>query len=139
MLVQFVPEKMAFKAGEPVTAKLRLTNVGQTDFAFIEGGRQRGPRDNQFAFSAELVGSKMMPDTGDPTTRGGKGIPIKVKHAQSYEIVVDLAKWFTFNETGTYKIRGSYQMDFVDPRITEWLDTIWEDFACAEFSIEIER
>src|SRR4051812_8588480 len=64
MLVEFVPAKKVFTLGEPATVYLHITNIGDRDFAFIQGGRQRGSRDNQFAFSAELLGDKMIPDTG---------------------------------------------------------------------------
>jgi len=136
MLVEIIPSKAEFVARERVTVKLRITNIGDVEFAFIQGGRQRGPRDNQFAFSAELVGNKMVPDTGDPQHMGGLGFPVTLKPGQSHEIPVDLSKWFDFRESGIYNLRGSYHMDFIDPAAKD-LYTIWEDYACAEFSLEI--
>ncbi len=60
MLVQFIPDKDAFDSSGPVVVTLRITNIGSNDFAFVEGGRQRGARDNQFAFSAEIDGPKIV-------------------------------------------------------------------------------
>jgi hypothetical protein len=137
MLVEFIPDKAEFALGEPVTVKLRITNIGDRDFAFIEGGRQRGARDNQFAFSAELIGKKMIPDTGDPLHLGGLGSLVTLKAGQSHEIAIDLTRWFDFKQTGMYLLRGSYHMDFFEPT-SEDLDPIWEDYACAEFTIQIK-
>jgi hypothetical protein len=136
MLVAFLCDKKEFPAGGPVTVKLHISNVGDTAFAFIQGGRQRGPRDNQFAFSAELVGGKMVPDSGDPRNMGGIGIPVTLDPGQSHDVPVDLTNWFHFQPGGMYNIRGSYHMDFVDPRAHD-LRTIWEDYACAEFTVEV--
>ena len=146
MLVQFVPDKAAFKAGEPVVVKLHITNVGNKDFAFMEGGRQRGARDNQFAFSAEVVGPKivggkmkgeMLPDTGDPMNFGGLAFPVVLKTGQSHDVPVDLTEWFRFEKHGSYNIRGSYYMEFINPGDRD-LFTIWDDYACAEFTITME-
>ena len=136
MLVEFITDKAEFSVGEPVTARLRITNIGDTEFAFIQGGRQRGPRDNQFAFSAEFVGSKMMPDIGDPRNWGGLGSSVTLKAGQSHDIKVDLAKWFNFKESGTYNLRGSYHMNFVNPDF--YTHTLWDDYACAEFKVRIK-
>jgi hypothetical protein len=138
MLVQFIPDKAEFKVGEPVTVKLRITNVGTREFTFFEGGRQRGARDNQFAFSAELVGSKMVAETGDPMNFGGMEMSVTVKPGESHEIGVDLTRWFVFKEAETYNLRGSYHMDFVNSKTDEYY-TIWEDYACAEFTLKIKR
>jgi hypothetical protein len=136
MLVMFIPEKEEFALGEPVTAKLRITNVGDADFTFERGGRQRGARDNQFAFSAELAG-KMLPDTGDPINYGGLGGSVTLRRGEKWEMSVNLTKWFTFTEAGTYMVRGSYYMEFPDLS-SEDLYVIWDDFACAEFTIKIK-
>jgi hypothetical protein len=146
MLVEYIPDKEEFSVGEPVTVTLRITNIGDTEFAFMEGGRQRGPRDNQFAFSAELAESelvggervgKMVPDTGDPMNYGGQMSTVRLKPGQSHDIQVDLADWFKFKRGETYYVRGSYLMELIDPK-TRDSDTIWEDYACAEFTVKMK-
>ena len=134
MLVTFTPDREPFALGEPVTAKLRITNVGDTNFTFNVGGRQRGARDNQFAFAAELAGGKMLPDIGDPKHFGGLGGSVTLKPGEGHEIGVDLSKWFAFTQGGTYVVRGSYYMEFIDQDYR----AIWEDFACAEFVLKIK-
>jgi len=51
---------------------------------------------------------------------------------------VDLGKWFAFREGGTYKILGSYYMEFCDPEGGSYA-AIWEDYVTAEFSILVEE
>lgn len=138
MLVQFIPAKGEFSTNEPVMVKLRITNVGKADFAYRQGGSQRGARDNQFAFTAEQVGDKMLPDVGDPMNFGGPAGIVSLKPGESHELSVDLKKWFNFTAGGSYFVRGSYDMSFCDP-VSKDFQTIWEDFACARFEIRIKK
>jgi hypothetical protein len=138
MLVEFIPDKPEFTAGEPVVVTLRITNVGQRDFAFVQGGRQRGARDNQFDFSARRNGGIAVPDSGNPLHFGGLGSTVKLKPSENHEIKVDLTKWFEFEPNSHYQLRGSYYLRFVDPDTTSY-DTVWEDYACAEFTLRTKR
>jgi hypothetical protein len=127
--------KPEFRIGEPVPVVLRITNVGDSAFKFMRGGRQRGARDNQFAFNAQL-GRRMLPDIGDPVHFGGLGTHVLLKSGEHVDVPVDLTKWFSFDEAGLCELRGSYLMEFANPEPDAHL-TIWEDFACAEFTITI--
>jgi hypothetical protein len=144
MLVKFIPAKKAFVVGEPVNVTLRITNVGDALFAYQQGGKQRGARDNQFAFSAQSIKDhKMMPDTGSPMHMGGLNGPVVVKPGESHEISVDLAKWFTFQKGDHYQIRGSYELELYDPTTLSHLDSdwpfvVWLDYATADFWIRFE-
>ena len=143
MLVQFIPEKPEFTAGEAVIVTLRITNTGRQDFVFMQGGREhfmimqdgRRIRDNQFAFSAKKDDGTVLADSGDPRNFGGLRFPLKLKPLQSYEAQVDLTQWFKFKPHTEYQIKGSYGMSFVDPE-SQSLDTIWEGSACGEFRIK---
>lgn len=133
MFVSFTPNKNEFTVGEKVAVTLNITNIGKKTFTFVQGGRQRGFRDNQFAFSAELFG-KMLPDIGNPTNFGGLGSFVTLKPGEAHKISVDLDNWFQFTAPETYRLRGSYYMSFLnDERVM-----IWEDFACAEFWLRIK-
>jgi hypothetical protein len=136
MKAEFIPAKPTFKIGEPVPVVLRISNVGDSAFMFMRGGRQRGARDNQFAFNAQLD-RRMLPDVGDPVHFGGIGGHDLVKPGEHVEIPVDLKKWFSFEEAGVCQMRGSYYMMFVKPDPDARPMIIWEDFACAEFTITI--
>ena len=137
MQVTFSPVKEPFALGEPVTVVLKITNIGQSDFMFIRGGRQRGARDNQFGFTAQ-AGDRMLPDIGNPVHYGGLGSFVTVKPKETVEIPVDLKKWFAFDREGIFELRGTCFMKFCDP-VTETSSVIWEDFACAEFVITIRK
>ena len=134
MLVSFVPEKNEFSIEKKILVTLNITNIGNKAFTFIQGGRQRGSRDNQFAFSAELF-DKMLPDIGNPNNFGGLGGIIMLKPGETHKITVDLNNWFQFKVPGTYRLRGSYYMSFLNEEGV----MIWEDFACAEFWLRIKR
>jgi len=138
MLVQFIPAKEEFSTNEPVMVTLRITNIGKTEFMYMQGGSQRGARDNQFAFTAEYLGRKMLPDAGDPMNFGGLGFGVLLKPGQSHDLSVDLRKWFNFTSGGIYEIRGSYSMAFQDPASKDFR-TIWEDYACGRFEIRMKQ
>ena len=106
MLVQFIPIKEEFSTNEPVMVKLRITNIGKTDFAYSQGGSQRGARDNQFAFTAEQVGDKMLPDVGDPINFGGLVGIVSLKPGERHELSVDLKEWFNFTAGGLNPFEG---------------------------------
>ncbi len=135
MKAEYIAAKPEFKIGESVPVVLRITNIGESAFKFLRGGRQGGARDNQFAFNAQL-GRRMLPDVGDPIHFGGLGSYVLLKPGEHVEIPVDLTKWFSFGEAGLCAMRGSYVMEFADPELDAHR-TIWEDFACAEFTITI--
>jgi hypothetical protein len=75
---------------------------------------------------------------GNPIHFGGLGAYVHLKPGQSVEIPVDLTKWFRFEKPGRIMLRGSYYMGFSDPSQAGY-SFIWEDFACAEFSIQIKE
>ena len=137
MLVQFIPAKEEFSTNEPVTVNLRITNIGKTEFAYYQGGANRGARDNQFGFTAEYPGRKMLPDVGDPNNFGGLIGTILLKPGQNHDLSVDLRKWFNFASGGIYEVRGSYAMGFADPN-TKDFRTIWQDYACDQFEIRMK-
>ena len=136
MVATFHPENIEFLKGAPVNARLQITNVGDADFHFIRGHVIRSERDNRFAFSARLVDSKMLPDIGDSKDSSQTGVHVTLKPGESHEILVNLKKWFSFEEPGVYKLRGSYYMPFRNPTARHLV--FWEDFACAEFEVKIK-
>jgi hypothetical protein len=139
LLVQFIPEKKEFKPGEAANVKFRITNMGRSGFTFIAGGRQRrATRNNQFAFSAQESSGAVLPDTGNGHHNGGLGFGVTVEPGKAYEASVDLSRWFTFTRPGSYQVRGSYYMEFVNPA-PDGFNILWEDFACAEFTVEISN
>jgi len=136
MKVSFTPKK-EFVIGEPVEVILNIKNVGKNAFTFLRGGRQRGYRDNQFAFSAGTW-DRMLPDIGNPSNFGGIGTFVTLEAGKDVSIPIDLKKWFAFDTTGVFSVRGSYLMEFYDPKLDD-SPQIWKDSACGEFTVIIKK
>ena len=130
MDVRFSPTKPAFRPGEPVVLQMEIKNVGDQLFSFVDGGRQRGPRNNQFGFTACRRGGEgpEVPDTGDPTNFGGLGAFITLKPGEMFEKNVDITKWFDLSTPDTYKIDGRFEME-INAGAGGGYPIDWEDIA----------
>jgi len=137
--VTFEPDKTSYRPGEPITLTMKIKNVGDQTVCFHDGGRQRGPRDNQFGFTAFRSGGfgKAVLDTGDPTNFGGIGTNRVLKPGEVFSKTVRLDSWFKFKEADTYQVRASYRLEFHEPGGKTYC-VIWEDFATAECSVRID-
>jgi hypothetical protein len=135
--VSFIPAKQMFDTEEEVIVTLRITNVGSNTVSFMQGGRNRAARDNQYKFSA-TYGGKQVEDIGNSYHFGGLSVRRVLKPGDIFEDKVTLQKWFSFNEAGMYEIHGSYYLAFQDPADDRW-KTIWEDYASADFIVRIKE
>ena len=135
LLTTFTPTKPEFDLGEEVTAILRIRNVGTNTVAFMKGGRNRAPRDNQYVFSARYK-EKQVEDIGTSAHFGGLASKRVIKPGDMFEDTISLSKWFAFDRPGWYEIHGSYYLDIKDPELSSWT-SIWEDYATADFSVKI--
>jgi len=136
--VSFTPSKQEFDHGEEVIVTLRITNVGTKAVSFIKGGRNRGPRDNQYTFSATYRG-KQVEDVGPVYDFGGIAATRILRTGDVFEDKVNLRKWFPFKEgAGLYEIHGSYYLGFQDPDDDSWR-TIWDDYASRDFAVTIKE
>lgn len=139
MLVTWETDKPSYKVGDSIGVTVKIKNVGDQPFSFMNGGRQRGPRDNQFGFTAYRGGGsgKAVPDTGDPTNFGGLGGYVTLKPGEEFAKAVALDKWFKLTEPDTYRLTGTFQLELHDPAgDTHW--TSWDDFAIGTFLVRIE-
>ncbi len=137
LLVSWKPQRASYKVGEPVTLELAIKNVGSTTVRFIEGGQQRGARDNQFGFTA-FSGSghgKPIPDTGDPRHFGGIGAFREIKPGETFRKQVDVTKWFKFEETGTYEITGIYELELRNKDFD--FNALWDEYAIGRCRVRI--
>jgi hypothetical protein len=135
--VSFIPAKQEFDTGEEVIVTLRITNVGTNAVSFMQGGRNRAARDNQYIFSARYQG-KQVEDIGTSYHFGGISVRRVLEPREVFEAKVSLNKWFLFKEAGMYEIHGSYYLAFQDPADDRW-KTIWEDYASADFIVRIKE
>jgi hypothetical protein len=139
--VFFTPGKDSFTRGEEVTATLRIVNLGTEPVVFTKGGRARGPRDNQYIFSAYRSGQSV-PDRGSNQNQGGDIGAVVVQPSATYEDKVSLSKWFEFKDAGRYEIHGSYLLRLLESadglQDINWaMEAIWTDYVGADFSVEI--
>src|SRR5215471_16652325 len=136
--VSFIPAKQEFETGEEVIVTLRITNVGINAVSFMKGGRNRGPRDNQYTFSATYRG-KQVEDVGPAYDFGGIAAPRVLRPRDVFEHKVNLQKWFSLKGgAGLYEIHGSYYLGFQDPDDETWR-TIWDDYASGDFAVTIKE
>ncbi len=137
MAAVWKPVQESFEIGGPVVLELTVENVGQVPVHFVEGGKQRGARDNQFQFIA--FGSsgygKPIPDIGDPTNFGGLGGFRELKPGDVFRKQVDVTKWFKFDKPGSYEITGLYELPLQEPGFGARV--LWEDFATGRCMVQI--
>lgn len=136
LLVTFTPAEQEFAIGDEVKVTLRIENVGTDAVSFLQGGRKRAARDNQYIFCARR-GGKQVADIGTSYHFGGLAARRTLKPGAVFKDKIELRKWFSFQEPGTYEIHGSYYLDFHDLD-DDWSRTIWEDYASADFIVNIK-
>jgi hypothetical protein len=137
LLVSFAPTKERFQIGDEVKVELRITNIGANTIAFLQGGQYRGSRDNQYAFSARLLGWQIR-DIGTSSHHGGIGVKRTLAPDEVFEAEISLGKWFSFDEVGRYEVHGSYYLSFLDPD-GESFRPIWTDYVSSDFVVNIDE
>jgi RNA polymerase sigma factor (sigma-70 family) len=139
---RWVPGKAAYAPGEAVTLKLELRNTGTVPMRFTIGGKQRGPRDNQYRFLAYAGhgGGKAVPDTGDPLNFGGISTSKTLKPGDVYRAEVALDKWFRFTEPDVYRVTGMLELSLSDPEAEDpFGPVIWDDLAVGDCLVRVEK
>jgi len=137
--VRWVPAKARYAVGEAVTLRMELKNTGTGPLRFTFGGKQRGPRNNQFRFVAQAgAGGKGLPDIGDPTNHGGVFVCESLRPGDTFTAEVDLSKWFTFSEPNTYRVTGVFELPVIDPASLEgFWPVVWDDLAVGECVVRV--
>ena len=95
------------KLGDPVPIVLRIENRGNQPVRVMMGGRQRGVRDNRFAFTATLDGEpltvKEAPDFGGLSTNQ------RLAPGEHVEVGADLRAWVDVDRPGRLDISCQYE------------------------------
>jgi hypothetical protein len=93
----------------PAIVTLVATNTGTAPVGFEIGGRQRGPRDNRFAFTVTRDGValpiKPAPDFG------GISYFKRLGPGESAEVSADLRSWVALDRPGHYTIIATHETD----------------------------
>lgn len=135
LVTTFTPARDSFTPDEVVPVMMEIVNAGGDAVSFRVGGSNRGPRDNQFSFTARGP-TGAVPDTGDSFNLGGLSYFQKLRPGETFRKEVDLRKWFTFFQPGVYSITGAFDLEFTDPSTTDG-SVIWRDRAAGSFSVQI--
>jgi hypothetical protein len=141
LLTTWTPGKPRYQAGEPVTLRMTIKNVGDKPISFRVGGQQRGLRDNQFRFLAYRSGGwgKAIADSGDPTNFGGISTWRDLKPGEEFSHEVNLSHWFKFTEPDSFRITGLYELELFDLKPDgSHGNTVWQDFAVGECTVYVE-
>jgi hypothetical protein len=134
LLVTWTPDQPGYHPGDPITLTVKIKNVGGQAIAFFDGGAQRGPRNNQFGFTAFL--GKAIPDTGDPVNFGGIASFRVLQPGEVFSKSVRLDHWFTLTEPGVYQITGTYALELHDPN-GGLARPLWNDYATGTCAVRI--
>ncbi|MEM7626868.1 MAG: hypothetical protein AAF333_14840 [Planctomycetota bacterium] len=137
LAVSVAPARAEFRVNEPVELVMTITNAGGVPVRFIDGGQQRGPRNNQFAFIATKRAGhgEALPDTGDPTNFGGKGTFQHLGPGETFVKEARLTDWFAFTEPGTYRVTAVYEMELFNEGFDH--PPLWDDLAAARCMVVV--
>ena len=123
---------------EAIPVVLRVDNAGKTTVGFLIGGRQRGPRDNQFVFTIARNGQpvtiKGAPDFG------GLASYKEMRPGEHVEVTCpDLRAWADLDLPGHYTIEARYAGELV--KDGKWPNTavgranVWDIVATGQGAI----
>jgi len=131
LVARWKPMTLSYGLGEPLVLRMEIENVGQKTVCFQDGGRQRGARNNQFAFIAHrgLGSGPAIPDTGDPQHFGGMGNHRTLGPGEVFKKEVDVTKWFKFEKPGSYKLTCLYQTELFERDVTF---AIWDEYVVGD-------
>lgn len=80
---------------------------------------------------------KQVEDIGTSYHNGGMATRRVLKPGDAFEDTISLSKGFPFAAPGMHEVHGSYYLAFKDPE-TDSGETIWEDYASADFMVTVE-
>jgi hypothetical protein len=103
--------KGVFVVGKKAEMVLTLENAGTAPVWFNTGGRQRGARDNRFAFAATPASGGAALPVLDAPDFGGIGAVRPLEPGATLERVEDVTKWVTFDRPGTYRVSCRYELE----------------------------
>jgi hypothetical protein len=107
----FAPSAAVYRAGQLVEIVLTLQNpVGAPRVLRHQGGRQRGPRDNQFSFRITRDGQPVPEVPG--MDFGGLGGAAPFDPGQSAQLRAPLDRWGDVSRPGHYVVECAYETQF---------------------------
>lgn len=132
----FSTDKAAYAPGELIVVTLKIRNVSNSPFYFTQGGRQRGPRDDQFTFFGR--GPQGTLAVKDAMNFGGILRVITVPPNEEVLITAELNSWLDTDKPGTYWVFGSYLLP-IHQTDAQAHNPTWEDYITRPFSFEVKE
>jgi hypothetical protein len=139
---RFIPEQSEFHTNEPMMLKFVITNLDDKAFAFEEVGVATFQFDFQATLNGWKVHNKVSDDNPMRIFDGRIGL-VNLEPGKEFDRQVDLKSWFVFDKLGTYKIHGSYHLEFFykssDPldSYQPW-NVKWNDNAPSDFTVVVK-
>ncbi len=139
---RFIPAQPEVHANGPAPVKFVMKNLDDRTLVFKSGGRQFGRRDGQYEFRALRNGRPVTALPNAAHFGGGLTRLVTLEPGKEFEGQVDLAKWFNFDQPGTYSIHGSYLLDFYpageESKMSGPWNELWSDTASADFTVVVK-
>lgn len=105
------PRRQPFAVGAPMEIVLAVENAGRDAVGVSIGGRNRGVRDNRFAFVVERQGQTL--PVVDAYDFGGLMYYKELKPGDTAEVSADLAAWTNLDAAGPFRVRCRYEAELV--------------------------
>ena len=133
LVATFSSDPDGYVAGQPMPVTLTIRNAGNQPVSFVVGGRNRGPRDNQFRFLGESgTHGVANPVAKDAHDFGGLAGVHTLAPGRHLERTADLAKWFDL-VPGVYGMTGLFETTISRPDFTP----IWQDALAGTFDVVV--
>lgn len=117
----FRTERARYAPGEDVVVVLTLANpAGSGVVQWQRGGRQRGPRDNQFSFRVTRDGQVVTPI--EAFDFGGLTGFMELAPGASFEVRTPLAPWADLGARGRYEVECTYETVLMPGGVQPWRD-----------------
>jgi hypothetical protein len=129
----FSTAKAVYEPGEKISVTLVIRNVGDQPFFFQRGGRQRGPRDDQFVFAGEGPDGSL--EIKQAFDFGGMSVIQPIPAHGELSLDVDLGGWIDARKPGTYQLTASYLLPVHEDDASAF--AVWEDWLTRPFSFEV--
>ncbi|MCB9620772.1 MAG: hypothetical protein H6724_15140 [Sandaracinus sp.] len=124
---RFASDRAVYSVGDPIEVRVELDNPGPP-IRFRRGGRQRGPRDDQFDFEVRRDGV-LLPKT-EAWNFGGISTFRPLGPDAPFTVRTPLAPWVDLASPGRYEVRCRYETELVpadgEPHADDARGRIWD-------------
>jgi hypothetical protein len=110
----FRTNQSTYDAGAAIEITLDITNPSNAPAVVrVEGGRDRGARDNRFAFEVTRDGTPVAPV--EMPDFGGISYPVPLSPGETTTLRASLGAWASLTTPGTYEVRARYETELLPP------------------------